>query len=86
MESTASRTYPIQSSAYWCAGHTGDGRQVLLGLLCPNLVAYFFNELGNLIDIQHQYLAFLDASRPPDRPYDTYDPRIKPRQDSWEQA
>lgn len=32
--------------------HTGrlrDGRQVLLGLLCPELVAYFFDERGHML-------------------------------------
>ncbi len=30
-------------------GRTGDGRQVVLGLLCPSLVAYFFTPDGGLI-------------------------------------
>ncbi len=30
-------------------GCTGDGRQVVLGLLCPSLVAYFFSPDGGLM-------------------------------------
>ena len=83
MQAVSDRIYPIQSSSYWYAGHTRDGRQVLYGLLCPSLVAYFFSERGDLIDVQQQHLEFLEEGRNPGHVYDIYDPRIEPRREAW---
>lgn len=40
--------YPLQSYDYE-TGMCADGRQVVMGLLCPNLVAFFFDMQGNLL-------------------------------------
>ena len=39
------------------AGLTDDGRQVLMGLLIPNLVAYFFAQDGTLLGRERRALA-----------------------------
>jgi len=42
------RLFPIQAYDYK-TGICSDGRQVVIGLLCPHLVAYFFDPQGNLL-------------------------------------
>lgn len=43
------RFYPIQpDQGYFDVGVTGDGRQVLVDLLSPGLVAIFFDHPGGL--------------------------------------
>lgn len=44
------------------AGMTGDGRQVLMGLDCPDLVAIFFDAAGDLIRHEARHLEFLQRS------------------------
>ncbi len=42
------RLFPIQAYDYE-TGVCADGRQVVMGLLCPELVAFFFDAQGNLV-------------------------------------
>jgi hypothetical protein len=83
MKTAAERVYRIKSSDYWHTGHTNDGTQVLFGLLCPDLVAYLFNQRGDLIDIQLQRLEFMVEDQKPGQPFDIYDPRIESRRKQW---
>jgi hypothetical protein len=50
MSETEARVYPIQNDGYdFFTGVCSDGRQVVMGLLCPELVAFFFDPEGNLL-------------------------------------
>ncbi len=50
-EDSGTRRFAIQGyGGYFYAGVASDGRQVLMGLLIPNLVAYFFSPDGTLLD------------------------------------
>jgi hypothetical protein len=49
------RLFPIQSQGYdFFTGICADGRQVVMGLLCPELVAYFFDAHGSLVGAQRR--------------------------------
>jgi hypothetical protein len=49
------RLYPIQNQGYdFFTGVCDDGRQVVMGLLCPHVVAYFFDAQGNLLADEHR--------------------------------
>jgi hypothetical protein len=61
-------------------GTVGDGRQVIMGLLCPNLVAVFFDSSGNFLETQKRALPFMR----PKGPYDIYDKRIGPQLRCWQ--
>ena len=44
------RLFPIQNHGYdFFTGVCADGRQVVMGLLCPELVAFFFGAEGNYL-------------------------------------
>jgi hypothetical protein len=62
-ERDASHLYPIQSepSYFFFAGTTPHG-QVLMGLACPYLVAYYFDSEGNLTGGDRRCLDFLRPS------------------------
>jgi hypothetical protein len=47
-EGSAEQLFPIQPYDFE-TGTCADGRQVVMGLLCPHLVAYFFDPQGNLL-------------------------------------
>lgn len=47
------RLFPIQAYDYQ-TGLCADGRQVVMGLLYPYLVAFFFDGEGNLVDREEQ--------------------------------
>lgn len=91
----SSHLYPIQSGqGYFDAGMTGDGRQALMGLHCPDLVAIFFDASGDLISHEARHLEFLQCSgvivdgEPIDGAvgyYDIYDERIPPRIVAWQE-
>jgi hypothetical protein len=75
--------YPIQSGqGYFDAGTTSDGRQVLMGLYCPDLVAIAFDREGELLGIERRPLEFLQQR---DGVYDIYDERIPPRLLAWQE-
>jgi hypothetical protein len=46
--SNTERIFPIASYDYF-TGVTKNGQQVLMGLLCPELVAFFFSKDGTLV-------------------------------------
>src|SRR5262249_54108463 len=48
------RRYTIKPAPDFHVGRLRDGRQVLLGLLCPEVVAYFFGAEGTLVSVQRQ--------------------------------
>jgi hypothetical protein len=88
------RQYPIRpEQGYFDAGMTGDGRQVLMGLYCPDLVAIFFDASGDLICHEARHLEFLQRSgvivdgEPIEGMvgyYDIYDERIPRRIVAWQ--
>lgn len=50
MDEAGDRLFPIQNDGHdFFTGVCSDGRQVVMGLLCPALVAYFFDLEGNLV-------------------------------------
>jgi hypothetical protein len=53
-------------------GVCADGRQVVMGLLCPNLVAYFFDPKGDLLHEEHRSWLH-PAPRRGAGPYQIYD-------------
>lgn len=90
------RTYPIQShDAYgFHAGMTADHRQVLIGVTCPYLVAFFFDVEGNFACGQRRKLEFLQPSgvwvdgeliEGMVRRYDTHDERILQCLREWQE-
>lgn len=77
-ESHLYRILPDQE--YFHVGTLGDGRQVLMGLLCPDLVAITFDRAGNLLGFDTHPLEFL---HPQSGIYNIYDERIGPREEAW---
>jgi hypothetical protein len=67
---------------YFFAGVTPGGAQVLMGLFCPNLVAFRFDREGNLLGSEQQPVPFFQGVAPP---YDIYDQRIQPMIEGWKQ-
>jgi hypothetical protein len=43
------RLFPLQSHIDFATGKCEDGRQIVMGLLCPHLVAFYFDSRGNLL-------------------------------------
>jgi hypothetical protein len=66
------------------AGTTSDGKQVLMGLYCPNLVAIFFDGKGNLLDVQQRVLRFMAEGGERGVGISIYDERIEPELLSWQ--
>ena len=94
MRGGGAQLYPIRpDQGYFSAGMTGDGRQVLMGLHCPDLVAIFFDTPGALLGHEARQLEFLQRSRVlvDGEPieglvgvYDIHDERIPPRLAAWQ--
>ena len=60
MSGKGDRSYPIKTHeayGFW-TGLTPDNKQVLMGLLCPNLVAFSFDADGALLAVEQRPLAF----------------------------
>src|SRR5205814_740764 len=57
-----------------------DKQQVLLGLACPNLLAFRFDQEGNLLWTEQRPVPFFQGVTPP---YEIYDPRIPPLMEAW---
>jgi hypothetical protein len=76
------RRYPIKTheSYGFFAGVTPDKTQVLMGLCCPNLVAFFFDSKGGLLKLEKRSITFFQSVTPP---YDIYDDRIPVLIDAW---
>lgn len=56
------RLYPLSGSDRYSyfPGLVRDGRQVLMGLYCPSLVAIFFDPEGRLLGADYRRLPYLD--------------------------
>src|SRR5205823_2367085 len=77
------RRYAIRpDEGYFSAGVTPDGEQVLMGLFCPNLVAFRFDPEGNLLGSEQRPVPFFRDVTPP---YDIYDSRIQPMIEAWKE-
>jgi hypothetical protein len=75
--------YPIQpDQGYFDAGTASDGRQALMGLYCPDLVAIAFDQAGDLLGCERRHLEFLHQRG---GVYDIYDERIPPRLLAWQE-
>jgi hypothetical protein len=60
-------------------GHAHDGRQVLMGLLCPELVAYFFTPDGTLLHREIRPWNYPASRFGDDGPYQIYDAEFSHR-------
>src|SRR5262249_16937227 len=82
MARNAERRYPIKSHKYYgfYAGLTSDGRQVLMGLSCPSLVAFFFDTEGELLSVEQRPVDIFQGATPP---YDIYNARIQALIREW---
>jgi hypothetical protein len=81
MAEASKRRYAIRpGEGYFSAGVTPDGAQVLMGLYCPNLVAFRFDRDGSLIGAEQRPVPFFRGVTPP---YDIYDDRIQPMIGAW---
>jgi hypothetical protein len=61
-----SRLFPLRGDEwYFHTGTTPDGRQVIAGLLCPFVVAYFFNPDGSFESVERRPVASLTDKEPP---------------------
>jgi hypothetical protein len=65
------------------AGITPESEQVLMGLYCPNLLAFYFDSEGTLLRSEEQPVPFFQNVTTP-RPYDIYDDRIQPLINAWQ--
>jgi len=83
MAHDAERRYPINSHAghFFFAGVTLDKRQVLMGLFCPNLVAFCFDAEGNWLSVEQRPVGFFQGVTPP---YNIYDERIPALIEKWQ--
>jgi hypothetical protein len=68
------RLFPIQPAADFHAGVLDDGRQVLLGLLCPDVIVFIFDPDGRLITKQEHEWRHPAPRMGNDGPYRIYDP------------
>jgi hypothetical protein len=66
------------------AGVTADSKQVLMGLYCPYLVAIFFDERGDVLDVQKRVLPFMVEQIERGVGTNIYDLRIEPRLKEWQ--
>ena len=75
------RRYAIRpDEGYFSAGVIADGQQVLIGLYCPNLVAFRFDRDGKLVGSEQRAVPFFRSATPP---YDIHDERLRPMLDGW---
>src|SRR4051812_41642963 len=72
-----SRLYLLKTyGSDFYTGRLGDGRQLLMGLLCPELVAYCFSPGGALLGREARPWNY-PAPRSGDGPYRIYDPEFR---------
>jgi hypothetical protein len=76
------RRYAIKpdQGTFFHTGVTPENEQVLLGLFCPNLVAFRFDLEGNLLRTEQRPVPFFQGVTPP---YRIYDERIPPLIEAW---
>ena len=88
MVGDANRLYRIRSAETYgfFAGTAAGGRQVLMGLHCPYLVAIFFDADGSMAEVQKRHLEFLQLRGGGAIPtHDIFDERIPVRLEAWQQ-
>jgi len=81
--------FPVQAYDY----HTGvcaDGRQVVMGLLCPALVAFFFDQHGHLLCCEQrpwsEEATALAGEQPPFQIFgETFQALIAAQEEAWQQ-
>lgn len=85
MEREHERRYAIQpqDAYFFYTGVTPNSEQVLMGLFCPNLLAFYFDLEGNLLRINKRPVPFFQSVNPP---YHIYDERIPALIEVWEKA
>jgi hypothetical protein len=83
MRPSRERRYAIQShDGYgFYTGLTPNDEQVLMGLFCPDLVAFRFDREGNLLRTDQRRVPFFQGVTPP---YNIYDTRIPPLIKAWQ--
>lgn len=83
MDQAHAKRYAIQphggGDSY--TGLTASTDQVLMGLLCPNLVALFFDAEGDLLRADQRPVPFFQGVNPP---FHIYDKRIWPLIEAWQ--
>lgn len=74
MTVTEGRLFRIKSYGDdFVTGLSDDGRQVVMGLLCPELVAYFFDQDGRLLGNERRSWLHPARQMGPHSPYQIYD-------------
>jgi len=83
MGQASSRLYPIKSHEEYSffTGFTLGNQQLLMGLLCPSMVAIRFDSDGNLLRIEERPVPFFQGVEPP---YNIYDDRIPSLIADWQ--
>lgn len=83
MEQNHERRYAIQShdGYFFYTGFAPNDEQVLMGLFCPNLVAFYFDLEGSLLRCSQRPVPFFQGVAPP---YHIYDERIPPLIEAWQ--
>ena len=66
---------------FFYADVTPDNKQVLMGVYCPNLIAFFFDSDGNLLSFHQRSLG---VEHPHDGPYNVYSERISQQLSAWQ--
>ena len=69
-------TYRIHDpeGGYFYTGRGGDGKQILMGLLCPNVVSLIFEETGKFLKMEMRPCRTPPHLNSKAGIYDTYDP------------
>lgn len=82
-EASKERLYPIGTDeVYFGTGVDSGGHQRLVGLLCPNLVMFCFDQVGNLVRTEKRSVSFFRDAVPP---FDIYDERLAPLLEEWKE-
>jgi hypothetical protein len=83
MVEDAVRRYSLTSHEEYgfFAGLTADNKQVLMGVFCPDLIAFIFDPEGNLLKVEHRPVSFFLGVTPP---YKIYDERLPALIRAWQ--
>lgn len=83
MDQAHAKRYAIQphDGGDFYTGLAANTDQELMGLLCPNLVALFFDVEGNLLRADQRPVPFFQGVNPP---FHIYDKRIRPLIEAWQ--
>jgi hypothetical protein len=75
------RLFPLRGDeGYFHTGTTPDGRQVVAGLLCPFVAAYFFRPDGSFESVEKRPVAFFADKDPP---YRIFAPEVEAEEAQW---